>query len=600
MTQALLSPVSALIAHLEPLLIDRRLLVIGNARRSVAEHLLDRGARLVQVLDPDPKRLAHAAAHNGERRVTYAQLTESALRDGSYDCVLVEDVSLADDLNGLLRGAARSLNQTGIAVVCMRNNQRTTGLLGTEPGSVDYDTLCDAVDEHFDASIMLGQSAFLGYSVVQFGLEDPPEPALDNAYLNSEAEDPDFYIALAGNEETISQLPLEDMTIVQLPSARFVTDNESAERDFVRRAARRAEALESELTSLRKRSDHPEVERLARELEQRDAWIRELESRAESADARADDAQAQLDELEQELLDMRSLLVATRQDADRAVIERDEALAEDDQALAERDRALAERDRAIAERERALAERETAFESRENTVQHERSAQKQSESAQEGLLREEVEDLTEELADVALLLSRREAEVARGLSELAALRSELEEARRMAKEGQHQSVGREALESELTLLDEKNRALEAKLEERTRALQRLERRLVEHEKELDDLHEQLDETEELLTNARKELTESAGPTMVELERDTRGLEEQLRDRGHRIVELEKQLRNLEAYAKTLKVELERGPVANDSCTTELNQLALALAEREADLVAAQWRIGQLEQTVARE
>lgn len=559
MNQAPLSPVSALVAHVESLIADRRVLVIGSADRSVSEHLLERGARLVQVLDPDPKRVAHAAAHNGERRVSYAQFTESSLRDGSFNLVLVEDIELGDSLPSLVASVRRSLNQQGIAIFCARNTESTTGLLGASRGRVDYDTFCDAVEDEFDATIMLGQSPFLGYSVVQFGLEQPPEPALDNAYLGGESDPPDYYMAVCGSEEVIASLHLEDMSIVQLPAARFVQDNGSTHRDSELRAARRAESLEVELRHLRSQQGNERVEELLSELEQRDSWIRQMESRAESADARADDAQAEMERLEQELEDTHASLLNTREDADRAVSERDAEIA------------------------------------RREALEKTPPVSVTSVAAQE-----EIDELEDELEEVNAKLIKALDQLKNSQAQTKKLEAELAVALRGAKEGQHQSAGREALEEELTLLDKKVSSLESTLQEKLRSQERLEKRLAEQEKEIDDLHAQLDNTENKLIRAKDEIIDSQaqGPTLKEVEQDVRGLEVQLKERGKRITELESQLRNLELYAKTLKADLEAAELNDEGQSdsqTEVDSLARALAEREADLVAAQWTIGQLKQ-----
>ncbi len=557
MNQAPLSPVSALVAHVESLVADRRVLVIGSADRSVAEHLLERGARLVQVLDPDPKRVAHAAAHNSERRVSYAQFSDSSLRDGSFNLVIVEDIEIGENLPYLVSGVRRSLNQQGVAIFCARNPETTTGLLGASRGRVDYDSFCDAVEDEFDASIMLGQSPFLGYSVVQFGLEQPPEPALDNAYLGGESDPPDYYMAVCGTEEVLASLHLEDMSIVQLPAARFVQDNDTSHRDSELRAARRAESLEAELRHLRSQQGNGRVEELLSELEQRDSWIRQLESRAESADARADDAQAEMERLEQELEDTHSALLNTREDADRAV---------------------SERDAEIAKREEL--------------------EQAPPVAATSVAAQEEIDELEDELEEVNGQLVKALEQLKNSQAQTKKLENELALALREAKEGQHHSVGREALEEELTALDKKVRSLESTLQEKQRGQERLEKRLAEQEKEIDDLHEQLDQTEERLTRAKDEITDNQGPSLKEIEQDVRGLEVQLKERGKRISELESQLRNLELYAKTLKADLEAAELNDEGQTvpqTEVDTLARALAEREADLVAAQWTIGQLKQ-----
>jgi len=494
MNRAPLSPASALIAHIESLVEDRRILVVGNAERSIAEHLLERGARLVQVLDPDPRRVAQAAAHNSERRVTYAQLTDGSLRDGSYDCAIVEDMNLAEDSARLISGVRRSMSQRGVAFFCAANPESTTGLLGANNEGVDYDELYDAAEASFQSVNMMGQSPFLGYSVAHLGLSHPPEPALDNAYLIAEGEAPDFYIAMCGTEDAISEISFEDMTIVQLPGSRFVEDSEQLHRDRERRTAKRAEALEIELKSLRQSGQASEIEKLTVQLEERDAWIHELEARSQTADARADDAMASMDELEQELESTHGAFVK-------------------------------ERDRA---------------------------------------------------------------------GRIEKLQSELETAQSAAAEGAHHSAGLQALEDELNILEEKRASLEGALNDKRRAQERLEKRLAEQEHEIDEMHDHLDEAEDRLKAKLKD----TGPGLKEVERDLRGLEEQLQNRGKRVSELEGQLSKLETYAKTLTAELSVDKDSDKGLVTveELQKVALALAEREADLVEAQWTIGQLKQS----
>jgi cell division FtsZ-interacting protein ZapD len=83
----------------------------------------------------------------------------------------------------------------------------------------------------------------------------------------------------------------------------------------------------------------------------------------------------------------------------------------------------------------------------------------------------------------------------------------------------------------------------------------------------------------------------------------RSLEEQLVERGQKILELEALMKKLELYAKTLSAELaareeRHGKPGADP--EEMEALAQALAEREADLVAAQWTIGQLKQAALKD
>lgn len=315
MNQAPLSPMSALFAHVEPLLLGRRVLVIGNAGSSAAGQLLARGARLVQVFDPDPRRVSAAAAQNTERKVTFSQLTPHALRDGSYDLALVEDVELADDFSHLILGVKRALAATGIAVFCTRNAEATTGLLGTSRGNLSYDEFSDALWDQFEAVSLWGQSPFLGYSIVQFGLEHPPVPVLDNGYVAGQGEVPDYYIALCSNSP--DQVVVNDMSIVQLPAHRMLADSATGHREKERKAARRVEALEQELAQLRKQVSNSEVERLVTLLEERDGWIRQLETKAAQANSRAEDAEAELEDLEHELEKTHRALLEQQQAAQR-------------------------------------------------------------------------------------------------------------------------------------------------------------------------------------------------------------------------------------------------------------------------------------------
>ena len=515
MNQAPLSPVSALFAHIEPLLSGRRILVIGNAGNSAALHLLQRGARLVQVLDPDPRRVAVAAAQNTERKITFSQLTPHSLRDGSFEMALLEDIELADDFEHLVTGIKRSLGSSGLAVFCTRNSESTSGLLGASRGGVSYDRFSDVLWDQFENVSVWGQSPFLGYSIVQFGLDQPPEPVLDNGYIGDEGEAVDFYIAICSASD--EPWPLSEMSIVQLPSARLLTESENAHREKERRAARRAEVLEQEVQQLRRQVSSSEVERLTAQLEQRDTWIRELESRAAKATTQAADAEAEVEELEQELEQTHALLLARGKELDAA------------------------------------------------NSQVEKSQKK---------LRAALEDIEK-------------------------LKLELLAAKDHEQEVTHLSAGRKALEEELTTLSDEKAALQKKLGERAQEVDKLQKRVAALDLEVDELHKQLDETEEFLRDAEEELKEtkqklSAASESSALEKEVTDLEDQLTERGKRVVELENQLRKLENYCRTLKAELETPSwVKEDGLQAEFEQLARTLAEREADLVEAEWTIGQL-------
>lgn len=510
-----LSPVSALLAHVEPLLSGRRVLVVGNAGNSIAPHLLERGARLVQVLDPDSRRVAVAAAQNTERRVTFSQLTPHALRDGSFELALVEDIELADNYQNLVSGIKRSLGNSGLAIFCARNSESTSGLLGSSRGGLSYDDFSATLWDQFEGVSIWGQSPFLGYSIVQFGLEQAPVPVLDNGYVGTEGEPPDLYIAIC--ESSSTTVSLADMSIVQLPSARLLFESETGHREKERRAARRVETLEQELEQLRRQVGSSEVERLVKLLEERDTWIRQLESRAKAGDSRAEDALTDVEDLERELEETQASLLSQRNELAQA-------------------------------QERQVA------------------SQKLLKTAHEKVTR---------------------------------LAQELDLAKKHELEITHLSAGRKALEDEINTLAQENGDLKKTVSHQSHTVDKLQKRIAALDVEVDELHKTLDETEDYLRDAEDELREakvrlSQASNTETLEKDVTALERQLTERGQRVIELESQLRKLENYSRTLKAEITAPLwVKEDGIQAEFEQLARALAEREADLVEAEWTIGQL-------
>jgi SAM-dependent methyltransferase len=543
MNSAAHSPASALVAHAEGIIADGRVLVIGNAHHLVAPHLLERGARLVQVLDPEARRVAHAAAHNAERRVSYAQLTDSALRDASFDCALVEDLSAADDPAQLLRGVRRALGPAGVAFVATASADGTSTLLGGRPGRLSYGDLEELVEEAFEASLMLAQSPFIGYSVVALDLEAPPEPTLDNGFLGGSSDQADYFVAVCGSREAIDELELDDMTIVQLPAGRMLDDGAGAHREQERRATKRAQDLESELRTLRQRAGAEQVEQLTRELERRDGWIRELEARAESADARADDAEAELERLGREL---------ERSSGDPAELAR----------LGER---LDEAERRAARSQKEAKWAEDRVASLEQELEGALCAAEEAEERAAAASQAERKGGQKEL-------ERARHELERARHELASAQQELDSARATAG----------SLEEELS-------ALEAELEDTHAALLAA----------LADRARAVAEAASNAATATAASPPSSGSTSSpELAEDVAQLEAQLLERGEHLRELERQLSDVTEYGKTLAAELaSRAPAEageSDEVEQRVDALERALAEREADLVAAAWTIAELE------
>ena len=76
----------ALAAYAEAWISGAKVIVFGDALSPLAERLLERGARHVQVYDVDAARAAEASAASRQKQITYAplELAGSLLRDGAF------------------------------------------------------------------------------------------------------------------------------------------------------------------------------------------------------------------------------------------------------------------------------------------------------------------------------------------------------------------------------------------------------------------------------------------------------------------------------------------------------------------------------------
>ncbi|MBX3182925.1 MAG: hypothetical protein KIT72_17970 [Polyangiaceae bacterium] len=497
---------AALAAYLESLLEGRRAIVFGDSSSDLGERLLERGARLVHVYDSDVSRVAVAAAQSSSRGISYAPLGEggAAVRDGAFDVALVEDIGSYADVSALLRRVKRSLGARGVALIAARNPDVKRTLL-THPGEgkLSYYDLYDAVSEVWDEVRMLGQTPFVGYAVVDFAPAGEPQVFFDNGYLSGNAEEPEYFIALAAGQP----LMLEEFAVVQLPAhevlgqrsggrqleaarsreqsvrARLAKLEEELERarehrasdEQLREVARRERDAEAVLEGAKREAleGKRRIAELERELVKRDRWIGELEARAGAADERADAIQAELDRTQRSAPEWRKRVTQAEERAERA----------------ERIVKQAERERDEARAQLAKAPRAEAAKVRD-------PQQGQHAEREVGQLREQIERARGELNT---LKTRAE-------------RAEQAEQRAQARLGELERTARE---------------LEAKLREAERAAKQARAQLAEVE--------------------RSGASESA----AELSR----LEALLVERGAKVRELERELSRAERVGKQLLAEL---------------------------------------------
>ena len=271
-----------LAAFIEPFIEGRRALVFGSALATTPRLLLERGARLVHICDPAPLRVAEAVERAAAPGLSFSTFSDEVLasRDGSFDCVLVENLG-AFDARAVVARARRLLAPRGVALFVTPNREATTPLLPPpEPSAapLDYYALYDLVAGEFEHVRMLGQAPFVGYAVVDFAPEAAPEPLIDSEFIPRGSEEPELFVALASRHRT----GLAGYAVVQLPLHRVLSGSA---------VSPRAALPAQEVLSVD----------LARKLKQQESWISELESRAETADERADQAEEQLERLRAEL-----------------------------------------------------------------------------------------------------------------------------------------------------------------------------------------------------------------------------------------------------------------------------------------------------------
>ena len=335
-----LSSSAALSAFAEPFVKARRVVVFGNALSALPRLMLERGARLVHVCDSTVLRATEAAQRYSASGLSYSALGDGdlALRDAAFDTVVVEHLG-AFDAKQLVRRARKLLAPRGVALFATPNRDVHFPLLqASEPSAapLDYYALYDLVAAEFENVRMFGQSPFVGYAIADFAAEGEIDPVIDSEFVPRGAEEPELFVALAARHRP----SLTAYSLIQLPfrSVRAGLGAPSGEE-------KAGESVSPALS-------------LAQKLEEQEAWIAELEGRAEAADARADEAEAELENVREALAraeEQKRQLEEPIESAPRA--ERDPA--ELERVLAERaelDRLRSEHGALLAEKQRYAAE----------------------------------------------------------------------------------------------------------------------------------------------------------------------------------------------------------------------------------------------------
>lgn len=311
-------PSMALAAYLERLVRGRRVAVLGDVTLAFGERLVDRGARLVHVYDPNPVRVAEVLARTADHRdrhITHAVLEgDLGVRDGAFDVVVIPDLTLFDETAAALRKMRRLVGNTGVAVIAVANEEAQRRLLdkpsSSKPSTTDYYGLYDLVSLQFPVVRMLGQAPFVGYTLADFGASGELEVSVDTSLLEV-TEEPEIFIAIASERK----LSLDPFVVVELglgdvrkslgtttTVAAPVVDAEAVAKEAAERAARE-EAHRVALEEQKARAEKAEAR--AADLEQKIEKLRELEARAGDTHVRAERLTHQIRDLEEELFKQR-------------------------------------------------------------------------------------------------------------------------------------------------------------------------------------------------------------------------------------------------------------------------------------------------------
>jgi SAM-dependent methyltransferase len=307
------SPSVVLAAYAETLLDGRRVAVFGDAMSSLADELLERGARVVHLYDPDAARAAEAAIRNRSKQISVLPLdtADIAVRDGAFDVAIIADLSAISAPAQLLKRVRRALSPRGAAIVATPNPDAKLALMPRTAGgratAISYYDLFDAVSAEFSEVRMLGQTPFVGYAVVDFSPEGSPEVSLDSGLVPGGAEEPEWFIAVA----SASPVELDAFSIVQLPMAHVargavdprISDEARAARANEARLVEQVAALRVEMAErvaaaadLVPDGSH-ELRALEAKLSERDLRISELQAKIAAADTTASVAHGELEAL---------------------------------------------------------------------------------------------------------------------------------------------------------------------------------------------------------------------------------------------------------------------------------------------------------------
>jgi hypothetical protein len=312
------SLVDALLVYAEPLAQDAHAIVIGDSESSVAERLIEGGARSVYVFDPDPARVARVARSVPRGVIVKPFIDELDVRDGTFDLAVIPDLADLNDPRDAVARLRGAIARNGALVALGRARTEGDarrvfrGKLGQ--AALSYDDLYDLFASHFDDVSLTGVLPFTGVVFAQLGVEDPAV-SVETRLVQQEA--PTVFVVVAGDHRP----DLDPYAIVQIDQPEEGPRSLSDERALEAQSAQMkltAELLAAQVEELKERQVVTDVRALEvaaaleRAVQERDAAL----TRAMEIETVLAAAQQSLGTIERTLLE-----------AERGMLERDDRIA---------------------------------------------------------------------------------------------------------------------------------------------------------------------------------------------------------------------------------------------------------------------------------
>ncbi len=546
----------ALVVYAEPLAARHRVVVIGDSSLGLDARLVDVGARIVHVYDPDVAR-ARAHAKLAARGAVIRELPEGDLdvRQGAFDLAIVPDLACVADRAALLVRVRKLVGNDGAALIAARTARADTA----DAGAIDYYEMFDLVALQFANVRMIGQVPFAGVAFAELGdTNEAPAVSVDTQ-LAGESEAPEVTIALVAQRD----VRLDPYAIIQLPrdtesaaSTRFALPSDHAD---LAAAVLRADLLQTQieeqraaLVRLGAEGDRANrVDELEAALHERTAKLKDAETRAGDHYVRAERLTHDVRRLDEDLARHRDRAVRLAKDLDdekknRARVEAELA------AIRKNTESAQSRERAVLLEEALRSAEEAAAVLQQRSIEAERAiARRETQLAA----------LATEL-DAVRATPSVDPDLLSALGALTA-RAESAEARAAMLDAQIAEIG-DGHASELV-------QLEAVLRERAQAIAKAEHEVRRREAIVREL-----------VLALEEAGAEAGAG------DTAPV--QSRPEAHQTI--------ASRADDEMRAHFDRATTENAALRGKLDALALDVARREGELQARAWRIAELEERVA--